>query len=170
METPIITTQQSKGVALYQATQGAQLKAATYREELCQKLYLALGISKGQSTPIQVKTIKTHEEPYVIWKNPSMDTSHKKVPPERNLMRSLICFHCQKKGHYARNCCTRCWAAKIGSAQSTTPVTPVTPANRFSILEEETYLSTTTVVPALLLRLQEPLMVRCAQRWTGGKY
>jgi len=152
METPIIMTQQSKGVALYQATQGAQMKAATYREELCQKLYLALGISKGQSTPIQVKTIKTHEEPYLIRKDPSMDTGHKKVPPERNLIRSLICFHCQKKGHYAQNCRTRCQAAKIESTQSTTPVIPVTPANRFSVLEEETCLNT-TVVPALSPKL-----------------
>ena len=150
METPIITTQQSKGVALYQATQGAQIKAATYREELCQKLYLALGISKGQSVPIQVKMIKTHEEPYVIRKNPSMDIGHKKVPPERNLMRSLICFHCQKKGHYVQNCCTRHRTAKIESAQSTTPVTP---ANCFSVLEEETCISTTTVVPALSPKL-----------------
>ena len=52
-----------------------------------------------------------------------------------------------------RNCHTRHWAAKIGSAQSTTPVTPVTPANPFSILEEETCISTTTVVPALSPKL-----------------
>ena len=153
METPIITMQQSKGVALYQVIQGAQMKAATYREELCQKLYLALGISKGQSAPIQVKTIKTHEEPYVIRKNLSMDTSYKKVPPERNLMQSCICFHCQKKGHYAQNCHTRCQAAKIESTQSTAPVIPVTLANCFSVLEEETCLSTTIVVPVLAPKL-----------------
>jgi len=57
MEMPIITTQQSKGVALYQVTQGAQLKAATYREDLYQKLYLALGI-KGQNASTQVKEPK----------------------------------------------------------------------------------------------------------------
>ena len=153
MEMPIITIQQSKGVALYQVTQGAQLKAATYREELCQKLYLALGISKGQSAPIQVKTIKTHEKPYIVRKNPSMDTGYKKVPPERNLMRSLICFHYQKKEYYVWNCHTRCQAAKSKSAQSIIPVMPVTPANHFSILEEETCLSTTTVVPVLAPKL-----------------
>ena len=102
METPIITMQQSKGVALYQVMQGAQLKAATYREDLCQKLYLALGI-KGQNTPtqveepevpIQVKAIRTHEEPYASKKSPSMDIGHKKVPSQKDLMQSLVCFHC----------------------------------------------------------------------------
>jgi len=122
METPIVTTQQQKGVTLYQATQGAQMKAATYKEELHQKLYLALGISKGQSAPIQVNAIRTHEEPYVAKKSPSKDISHKKTPPERNLIRSLICFHCQKKGHYAQNCCTRCHAIKSISTQSTAPL------------------------------------------------
>ena len=118
METPIITTQQSKGVALYQAAQEAQMKTATYRENLCQKLYMALGI-KGQNTPtkvqelkvptqveepkvpIHVKAIRTHEEPYAFKKSPSTDTGHKKVPPQKDLMRSLVCFHCQKKNHYA---------------------------------------------------------------------
>jgi len=118
MEMPIITTQQNKGVALYQATQGAQMKAATYREDLRQKLYMALGI-KGQNAPIQVqelkvptqieelkvpihvKAIRTHEEPYAFKKSPSTDIGHKKVPPQKDLMQSLVCFHCQKKNHYA---------------------------------------------------------------------
>jgi len=161
MEMPIITTQQNKGVALYQVTQGAQLKAATYREDLCQKLYLALGI-KGQSTPnqvkelkvpIQIRAIRTHEEPYATKKSPATDIGHKKVPPQKDLMRSLVCFHCQKKGHYAWNCHTRRHAIKNISALSTAPVTPVTPANRFSILEEEMCLSTTTVVPVLVPKL-----------------
>jgi len=34
MEMPIITMQQNKGVTLYQVTQGAQLKATTYREDV----------------------------------------------------------------------------------------------------------------------------------------
>jgi len=115
MEMPIITMQQQKGVALYQVTQRAQ--AATYRENLCQKLYSALGI-KGQSTPTQVKepkvptqveelkvpihvkAIRTHEEPYAFKKSPSTDTGYKKVPPQKDLMQSLVCFYCQKKGHY----------------------------------------------------------------------
>jgi len=109
METPIITTQQNKGVILYQVTQGAQMKAATYREDLRQKLYMVLGI-KGQSAPTQVKepkvpiyvkAIRTHEEPYAFKKSLSTDTGHKKVPPQKDLMRSLVCFHCQKKNHYA---------------------------------------------------------------------
>jgi len=164
METPIITTQQNKGIALYQATQKA---AATHREDLCQKLYKALGI-KGQNAPIQVqelkvptqveepkvpiyvKAIRTHKEPYAFKKSPSTDTGHKKVPPQKDLMRSLVCFHCQKKNHYARNCRTKRRAIKNISAPS---ITPVTPANRFSVLEEETCLSTTTVAPALVPKL-----------------
>jgi len=158
METPIITTQQNKGVALYQATQGAQMKAATYREDLRQKLYKALGI-KGQSdptqveepkVPIHVKAIRTHEEPYAFKKSPSTDTGHKKVPPQKDLMRSLVYFHCQKKNHYARNCRTRKRAIKNIDAPSTTPVIP---ANHFSVLEEETCLSTATVAPVLAPKL-----------------
>jgi len=68
-------------------------------------------------------------------------------------MWSLICFHCQKKGHYAQNCCTRRHAIKNISTPSTAPVIPVTPANRFSILEEEMCLSTTTVVSVLVPKL-----------------
>jgi len=118
METPIITTQQEKEVALYQATQRAQMKTATYREDLRQKLYKALGIKRQSiptqvqelkvptqveelKVPIYVKAIRTHEEPYAFKKSPSTDTGHKKVPPQKDLMRSLVCFHCQKKNHYA---------------------------------------------------------------------
>jgi len=176
-ETPIITTQQNKGIALYQATQGAQMKAATHREDLRQRLYKALGI-KGQSAPTQVqeiptqveepkipihvKAIRTHEEPYVFRKSPSTDTGHKKVPPQKDLMRSLVCFHCQKKNHYARNCRTRKRATKSISAPDTTPVTS---ANRFSILREETCLSTTTVLrssstPLIFLSLPLPFQSR----------
>jgi len=142
-------------------TQGAQLKAATYREDLHQKLYSALGI-EGQNVPtqveepkipIQVKAIRTHEEPYAAKKSPSMDTGHKKVPPQKDLMRSLVCFHCQKKGHYVRNCHTRRHAIKNISTPSTVPVTSATPANCFSVLKEETYLSTTTVAPVLAPKL-----------------
>jgi len=68
-------------------------------------------------------------------------------------MRSLVCFHCQKKGHYVQNCHTRRCTIKNISAPSTTPVISVTPANRFSVLKEETCLSTTTVAPVLVPKL-----------------
>jgi len=94
------------------------MKAATYREDLHQKLYMVLGIKrqnaptqikepkvptqvKGPKDPIHVKAIRTHEEPYAFKKHPSTDTGHKKVPPQKDLMRSLVCFYCQKKNHYA---------------------------------------------------------------------
>ena len=32
------------------------------------------------------------------------DNSHKYAPPSNKLMRSLECFHCHKKGHYAHHC------------------------------------------------------------------
>jgi len=32
------------------------------------------------------------------------DNGHKYAPPTNKLMRSLECFHCHKKGHYARHC------------------------------------------------------------------
>jgi len=36
------------------------------------------------------------------------DNGHKHTPPSNKLMRSLECFHCHKKGHYARHCQVRC--------------------------------------------------------------
>jgi len=35
------------------------------------------------------------------------DKGHKYAPPSNKLMRSLECFHCHKKGHYARHCQVR---------------------------------------------------------------
>jgi len=32
------------------------------------------------------------------------DNGHKHAPPTNKLIRSLECFHCHKKGHYARHC------------------------------------------------------------------
>jgi len=36
------------------------------------------------------------------------DNGHKHAPQSNKLMRSLECFHCHKKGHYACNCQVRC--------------------------------------------------------------
>jgi len=35
------------------------------------------------------------------------DNGHKYAPPSNKLMRSLECFHCHKKGHYACHCQVR---------------------------------------------------------------
>jgi len=47
---------------------------------------------------------------HIFYKNSMwpQDNSHKYVPPSNKLMRSLECFHCHKKGHYARQCQVRC--------------------------------------------------------------
>jgi len=67
METPIITMQQNKGVALYQVTQGAQMKAATYREDLRQKL------SRTESVTSRIQRIPSPSPPKAA---PKLKYSH----------------------------------------------------------------------------------------------
>jgi len=103
LETPITTTYEQKKVALYKATNRALKKAATRKEKLCQGYYKSCGlkppvritapVTRGQSDPIQVHTTRT-----------SQDIGHYVIPEGQKLKRSRVCFHCQKKGHYARNC------------------------------------------------------------------
>jgi len=47
---------------------------------------------------------------HMFYKNSTrpQDNGHKYAPPSNKLMRSLECFHCHKKGHYARHCRVRC--------------------------------------------------------------
>ena len=104
LETPITTTYQQKSVALYEATNRALKEAATQKEELRQRYYNTCGLKppvrvtapviRGQSDPIQVRTVRT----------PNQDIGHRVIPQEQKLKRSRVCFHCQKKGHYTRNC------------------------------------------------------------------
>jgi len=46
---------------------------------------------------------------HMFYKNSTrpQDNGHKHAPPSNKLMRSLECFHCHKKGHYARHCQVR---------------------------------------------------------------
>ena len=104
LEMPITTTYEQRTVALYEATNRALKEAATHKEELHQRYYKACGLKspvrvtapviRGQSDPIQVRTVRT----------PNTDIGHRIIPQEQKLKRSRVCFHCQKKGHYARNC------------------------------------------------------------------
>jgi len=66
--------------------------------------------------PIEVKAVcfagKYHRHStasqvnHMFYKNlmQPQDNGHKHAPPSNKLMRSLECFHCHKKGHYARQC------------------------------------------------------------------
>ena len=60
---------------------------------------------------------------------------HYVVPPTPELRRSCICFHCQNKGHYARNCHTR--KKEAHNALPVTIHTTISDNNCFKILEEE---------------------------------
>jgi len=46
---------------------------------------------------------------HMFYKNSTwpQDNGHKYAPPSNKLMRSLECFYCHKKGHYARHCQVR---------------------------------------------------------------
>ena len=153
------------------ATMGIKTNMMT-QEELRAMLYQVFDIKtpaptpapihepKEPTSPIQVNAIcltgKVYKHQLHIrseWKNPHTGWAIKKpnqgkiddhsiIPPEDQLMRSHECFHCHKRGHYARNCCTKkkidCKEAlmiKVISAPSTSPV--MTSANCFSALEEE---------------------------------
>jgi len=47
---------------------------------------------------------------HMFYKNSTrpQDNGHKYASPSNKLMRSLECFHCHKKGHYAHHCQVRC--------------------------------------------------------------
>jgi len=105
---------------------------------------------------------------HMFYKNSTQpqDNGHKHAPPTNKLMRSLECFHCHKKGHYACQCQVRCQVnhdrqevAVINSIQSR-PDTGILPmdqltkriqenksTNCFDTLKEETL---DHVPPALL--------------------
>jgi hypothetical protein len=80
-------------------------------------------------------------------------TGHYVVPPTSELKRSRECFHCQLKGHYARQCRTKKKELKQKSI-TTTIRTTVTDTNRYKALEEESLDGPTggpTYVPSHLI-------------------
>ena len=87
---------------------------------------------------------------------------HSTIPPENQLMRSHECFHCQKRRHYARNCCTKkkvdrkeVLTIKVISTPSTSPV--MTPANHFNALKEE---NLDTIPPAPVPKLLDAKRIK----------
>src|SRR5947208_12778269 len=84
---------------------------------------------KQPEESLQSRTISMH-----INKKTSRRTGHHVVPKE--LKQTLICHHCQRKGHYARNCRTRRKELKI-TPPTTIRTTTVTNDNRYKELTEE---------------------------------
>jgi len=90
---------------------------------LCKTLYEIFNIKAPIITevkdPIKVNTLcfagKYHRHGiasqvnHMFYKNSTrpQDNGHKHTPLSNKLMRSLECFHCHKKGHYARHCQVR---------------------------------------------------------------
>jgi len=117
---------------LYQGTTGSSMgetKAQKTQPQgdaksmLCKTLYEIFNIKAPIVTepkdPIEVNTLcfagKYHrygtasQVNHMFYKNSMrpQDNGHKYAPPSNKLMRSLECFHCHKKGHYARHCQVR---------------------------------------------------------------
>jgi hypothetical protein len=65
---------------------------------------------------------------------PTICRGHHIVPKE--LRATLVCHHCQHKGHYARNCRTR-WKEQKATPPTTIRTTIVTNMNRYKELSEE---------------------------------
>jgi hypothetical protein len=78
---------------------------------------------------LQLRTIAMH-----IGKKTNRRTGHHVIPKE--LRQTLICHHCQHKGHYARNCRTRRKELKT-TPPTTIRTTTVTNDNRYKELTEE---------------------------------
>jgi len=93
------------------------------KSKLCKVLYEIFDIKEPIITetkdPIEVNVLcftgKYHchgiasQVNHKFYKNSMwpQDNGHKYAPPSNKLMRSLECFHCHKKGHYAHHCQVR---------------------------------------------------------------
>jgi len=114
------TTGSPMGVAKVQKTQ-LQGNAKSMLYKALYKIFnIKVLIVTEPKDPIKVNTLcfagKYHRHStasqvnHMFYKNSTWpkDNSHKYVPPPNKLMRSLECFHCHKKGHYAHHCQVRC--------------------------------------------------------------
>jgi len=119
---------------LYQGTTGSPMgetqahkkmqSQGNVKSMLCKALYGIFDIKAPIVTetkdPIEVNALcfvgKYHHHGiasqvnHMFYKNATwpQDNGHKYAPPSNKLLRSLECFHCHKKGHYARHCQVRC--------------------------------------------------------------
>src|SRR5947208_2704694 len=84
---------------------------------------------KQPEKSLQLRTIAMH-----INKKTNRCTGHHVVPKE--LKKMLTCHHCQRKGHYARNCHTRQKELKT-TPPTTICTTTVTNDNRYKELTKE---------------------------------
>jgi hypothetical protein len=87
-------------------------------------------------------------------------TGHYIVPPTSKLKRSHECFHCQLKGHYAQQCCTKKKELKQKSI-ATMIRAMITDTNRYKTLKEESLdrpTSGPTYVPSHLIHTKS---LRC---------
>jgi hypothetical protein len=86
-----------------------------------------------EETLVVIQTTMMH----ISNQKPSKHTGHHIISQNLELKQMLICFHCQNKGHYARNCHTKKKELKQQTATSTTICTTVTNDNRYQTLREE---------------------------------
>jgi hypothetical protein len=133
----------------YTETQGP-LKPPTATEitEQTKMLTKSMLTMKQPEEPLKVKSVIMcgHNHNYspsnlsrsVFPKKPTIGrktTGHYVVPPTSELKRSRECFHCQLKGHYARQCRTK--KKELKQKNTTTIRTMVTDTNRYKALKEE---------------------------------
>ena len=108
------TTGSSMGETKAQKTQ-SQNEAKTM---LCKALYEIFDVKEPtimeQKDPIEVNATCYAGGRYStsMLNHPQFKTKleyggHKRIPPPDKIMRSKECFHCHKKGHYARHCQVR---------------------------------------------------------------
>jgi hypothetical protein len=151
----------------YTETQGlSQPPTATEVAEQTKKLTRSMLTMKQPEEPLKVKSVIMHGHNHnyspsnlrrsIFSKKPTFRrkiTGHYIVPPTPELKRSHECFHCQLKGHYAQQCCTKKKELKQKST-NTTIRTMVTDTNRYKALKEESLDGPTsgpTYVPSHLI-------------------
>jgi len=105
------TTGSSMGETKAQKTQPQDEAKAKLHKALYKIFDIKEPTIMEQKDPIKVKAIcylgGRYSASLVTQPNKKSFTKyggHKHVPPPDKLMRSKECFHCHKKGHYARNC------------------------------------------------------------------
>ena len=131
--TKIVNTVKPTTAQSYQGTTGSPtgvVKAPKMQQEdtkamLCKVLYEIFNVKNTTITPESKDPIKVNavcfkgryslatQVNHIFYKNTtrSHDTGHTQALSLNKLMRSRECYHCHKKGHYARNCHTRCQTA-----------------------------------------------------------